>query len=403
MYYGQIDKTKIDEFSLDIFKLYGSGDIGTMEAKATEFVRRVMSSRIQHFCGVGAEIFFEIKDDDVWRNLFFASMGNPRTLGYLMYYLYESSLIYGRKIGLRSIQEATARYYEEKIGTYFKMSKFLHESFSERSSIFSLKELLEKIVDRARNLRQHKDSLVMRDIEGRPPTSHFHVIQEYEPIFATLELNFFVTKYFEMTDRDARKVVIYALNYGLCQKYAIEFGRPTGKREFRTYLIERIFDYSSIVKGHIEANQEIVCDKCSSSYAVDQIEHLRFFGMLCPKCRQGTCRVTNLSRKYEEMLRSVQDQLLLPSTELGILKTLHSETKPLFAADIAGELDCSFQLVGKRGKYLAERGLVDRRKNADNRREFSLTDQAKQSYFSASPSDNPDVPGADPPIPPEAS
>jgi len=31
-----------------------------------------------------------------------------------------------------------------------------------------------------------------------------------------------------MSDRDGPKVSVFALNYGLCQKYTIEFGRPEG-------------------------------------------------------------------------------------------------------------------------------------------------------------------------------
>jgi hypothetical protein len=213
-----------------------------MESKAADFVRRLVTSRVLKFCGCRPEEFFEPHTEDTWRTLFFASMGNPRTLGYLLFFLYESNLIYGKGIGARAIKDASQRFYEEKLEPYFEMNKFLHESFVERSSIFSLKELLEKIVRRSRELRQHRDSQVMQDIAGRPPTSHFHVVREFEPIFTSLELNFFVSKYFEMSDRGGRKVVVYALNYGLCQKYTIEFGRPTGQREFRLYFIERIFD-----------------------------------------------------------------------------------------------------------------------------------------------------------------
>src|SRR6478609_9659385 len=93
----------------------------------------------------------------------------------------------------------------------------------------------------------------------------------------TLELNFFLSKYFEQSDRDGRKVSVYALNYGLCQKYSIEFGRPSGKREFRLYFVERVFDYSGIVRAHIEANQEIVCETCGAAFSLDQLEKLKFF------------------------------------------------------------------------------------------------------------------------------
>lgn len=381
IYYGQIDKTKIDEIYLDLFQLYGSGDVSTMEQKAAEFVQRLVTSRLSKLCNCDPEVFLEPSHDNPWRTLFFASMGNPRTLGYLLFFLYESNLIYDKRIGSRSIRDASRRFYEEKLEPYFEMSKFLHESFSERSSIFSLKELLEKIVTRARELRQKTDSQVMKEIEGRPPTSHFHVVREFEGVFNTLELNFFVSKYFEMSDRDGRKVIVYALNYGLCQKYAIEFGRPTGQREFRLYFVERIFDYSNIIKAHIAANQEIVCVECGAAFGMDKIDALREYGMLCPRCRKGVCTVINLSRKYEATLRAVDNNLLLRTTELGILKTLNFEKKPLYAAEIAAELDCSYQLVGKRGKQMADQGLVKRERDEDNRREFSITPEAQLAYF----------------------
>lgn len=382
IYYGPIDKTKVDETYLDLFQLYGSGDVSTMESKAADFVERLAASRIKKFCGCDPGDFLEPSHDDPWRNLFFASMGNPRTLGFLLFFLYESTLIYGKLIGARAIRDASQRFYEEKLEPYFEMSKFLHESFTERSSIFSLKELLERIVSRARDLRMKSDSQLMKGIRGRPPTSHFHVVREFEPMFHTLELNFFLSKYFEMSDRDGRKVIVYALNYGLCQKYSIEFGRPSGQREFRLYYVERIFDYSSLVKAHIEANQEICCDNCGATFAMEKLASLKDYGMLCPTCRTGTCSITNLSRKYESTLRAVDNSLLLRPTELGILKTLNFESKPLYAGEIAAELDCSYQLVGKRARYLADQGLVHRDKNEENRREFTLTEEAQKTYFS---------------------
>jgi hypothetical protein len=213
-----------------------------MEEKAIDFTKRLVTGRLQHFAKCGLECFVEVEDENLWRQLFFASMGNPRILGYLLYYLHESHLIYENKIGTKAIRDAAARYYDEKVESYFKISKFLHESFGERASIYSLKELLESIVRRARDLKRHRESAVMRDLPGTPPTSHFHIALEFELLLATVELNFFVTKYYEMSNRDAHKVAVYALNFGLCQKYSITFGRPMEKREHRLYFVERIFD-----------------------------------------------------------------------------------------------------------------------------------------------------------------
>jgi len=324
--------------------------------------------------------------------LFYASMANPRTLGWILSFVYESHLIHGRGIGLRSIQEAAQRYYEEKIESYFHLGKFLHDSFGERASIFSLKELLEALVSRARELRHHTSD-VIRKIPGRHPTSHFHVPLSYERLFSTLELNFFLTKYYEMTDRSARKVSVFALNYGLCFKYDIRFGRPLGEREFRLYFVERFFDYSAIVSAYLSKNQEIVCNNpdCNHRFSYDQLEAIQLFGMLCPQCKKGTVCVTNLSRKYAEELRAVEKDLLLPPTELGILQTLHTESHPLRPISIAGELDCSRQLISWRGKKLAERGLIERTENQQGQRLFEITETAEAAYFSDAGSDQLDV------------
>jgi hypothetical protein len=206
IYYGDIDKTKVDEVCLDLYELYGSGDVSRMEESATRFTQRLLEERVTHFCGCQASDFFEGDPEETWRLLFFASMANPRTLGWILTYLYDGDLIHGKKIGPRAIREATRKYYDEKIESYFRIGKFLHETFNERSSIFSLKELLERIVTRAKKLRLHSSAMIEK-IQGRPPTSHFHVVEDFEALLSTLELNFFITRYYHMSDRDGRKVV----------------------------------------------------------------------------------------------------------------------------------------------------------------------------------------------------
>jgi hypothetical protein len=144
-------------------------------------------------------------------------------------------------------------------------------------------------------------------------------------------------------------------------------------------LLDRVFSYSHILRAYLRENQEIRCDTCGTSFEVEKLDSLKLFGMRCPSCFGGTVRITNLSRKYEGLLRDFNQDLLLPQTELGIVQTLHSQGRALFAAEIAGELDCSYQLVGKRGKSLEYRGLVARYKK--NRRKFELTKSAVDAYF----------------------
>lgn len=381
IYYGEIDRTKIDEVYLDVFSLFGVSDVATMEASAIVFTRRLIESRINHFSISGIDEFFEGKSDDIWRALFSASMANPRVLGYVLHFAYQNQLIHGKPIGIKSIQEAALKYYEEKIASYFETGKFLHEAFTERCSIYSLKELLEQIVGRARELRTHKSGIFDK-LVGRPPTSHFHVTPADETLLSTLELNFFLTKYFEMSDRDGRKVSVFALNYGLCQRYSITFGRPSGEREFRTYFIERVFDYSPIVRAFLQQNQEISCDSCGEIHDFSKLEALQFYGMRCPSCKDGICRVTNLSRKYEPMLKGIDEALLLPRTEIGILQTLRTESSPKRPAFVAGELDCSYQLISRRAINLEDRGLVKRTSNDKDQRLLEITELAEKSYFS---------------------
>ncbi len=381
LYAGAIDLSKVDEVYLDIYRAYGRNDVANMEERAIEFTQRLVTKRLQHFCGEAPDVYFDTDSDEFWRTLFFASIGNPRILGYLLFYCYETTILYGKRIGVRTIHNASRRYYEEKIDHYFRLNKFLHETFEERSSIYSLKELLEQLVKRAKDLRNYQGSKVFRDLEGRPPTSHFHILGEYDSVLSSLELNFFITKYFEMKDRDGREVSIYAINFGLCQQQTISFGRPHGKREHRLYFVERVFDFSPIISSYIKVNQEIVCNKCGHRHSAEMLPAIQAFDMMCPECKSGTCRIVNLSRKYEELIRSVSEETLLPRTELGILKTLHDERKEMFAKEIASELDCSYQLVGKRGRNLAERSLVSRDSNPSGRRVFAISSDAVDTYF----------------------
>ncbi len=381
IYPGKIDLSKVDQVYLDIYRAYGRDDVANMEDRAIDFTKRLVVARLKHFCEESPDKYFEADSIELWRTLFHACLGNPRILGYILYFCYETSIIYGKAIGIKAIQSAARRYYDEKISYYFRLNKFLHEPFEERSSIYSLKELIEELVKRAKDLRSYRKSIVMKELSGRPPTSHFYISREYEPILSSLELNFFLTKYYEMKDRDGNDVSVYALNYGLCQQETINFGRPREKREHRLYFVERIFNFNSIILSYIRVNQEIICKKCGNKHEAEMLKAIEAFNMLCPTCKEGTCHLVNLSRKYEDLINSVSEESLLPGTELGILKTLHDEKKRMFAKEIAAELDCSYQLVGKRGRKLGEQGLVFREENQSGRRVFAITDTAEKVYF----------------------
>jgi hypothetical protein len=147
VYLGSLDKTKVEEFHLDIYGLYGASGVTMMEEKATDFVKRVVERRMAVYCRADPDLYFDTKSDDLWKVLFYASIANPRILGHIILYAHESHLLYGHKIGIRAIHEASQRYYEEKVAPFFATGKY-RSAFHERSSVYSLKELLARIMQR---------------------------------------------------------------------------------------------------------------------------------------------------------------------------------------------------------------------------------------------------------------
>jgi DNA-binding MarR family transcriptional regulator len=95
------------------------------------------------------------------------------------------------------------------------------------------------------------------------------------------------------------------------------------------------------------------------------------------------------------MLKGIDEALFLPKTELGILQTLRGETSPNRPTFVAGELDCSYQLVSRRAMNLEDRGLLIRTSNEKDQRVLEITDLAEKSYFSESESRELDLPHED--------
>ena len=156
VYLGGIDPAKMDAIHLDTFRLYGVNDVSSMEEKAIDFTQRLLKRRFTHFISLGfeSEHFCDTDTQEIYRQLFFASMGNPRILGHLLHNIRKSHVAYKKSIGLRGIQDAAARYYEEKVEPFFgiKRNLLMRLLLSALHRIFSLKELLKSIHTRAREL-----------------------------------------------------------------------------------------------------------------------------------------------------------------------------------------------------------------------------------------------------------
>ncbi|MFB7159370.1 MarR family transcriptional regulator, partial [Lysinibacillus sp. NPDC056232] len=211
-----------------------------------------------------------------------------------------------------------------------------------------------------------------------PPSSHFYVDKsKYEDFLQTLELNYFITKYNEQKDQDSRDIMsFYSLNYGLCVKENINYGR--GKD--RKYVIQRRFNYNFLIEKFLEQAKSIECDNgnCAASFKMEQLDFLKMYDMLCPKCKIGKCEIRNVEIDLDE---KPEEMLLLP-VEYEILNSLRISPEQ-YPLELAQEIDCTVQKIRRIIDKLEEKGLVKRDKDGTNAnaRTIYLLEPKAQIYF----------------------
>ncbi|WP_061320068.1 hypothetical protein [Clostridium botulinum] len=395
IFYGDIDKGKINEISLDYYNIYKVKDLPELEEKAIDFLDRLLTKRFKFYLNEQPSIIFQIDSkDNTWDSykelLFQASMNIPRVLGYILHYCYQSAVIYDKKITKALIEEATQKYYENQVVYYFEKTNYLAEAFNENLDRHAQQILLSKIIDKSKELKSklaNENTVLFKDIpKNKIPTSHFYIKKGYEKFFYSLELNYFVTKYYEQSDRDGVKISIYSINYGLCKANNILFGRPKGNTKYRKYYISRYFDNNDLLEKYLLGQTRYVCGKCGEVYDFNEYDILNKIGMICYRgCRE----VGFIEEKYyfddKDLFKSVNKEDLLSEIELDILHVLNqNENLNLYATLIAKELDTSYQLISKRSVVLEDKDLLTKHQlyvDGDNRKIYKITDKAKKIYF----------------------
>lgn len=387
VYFGKIDPGKIDIIYLDFYKLYKDADIQTTERRAVDYTKRLLLKRFEAF-DLQIEDYFDIQTniDDIARLLFECSFNVPRIMGFILNYCYNDRIAQGLRINMAAIKLATQKYYETVIKQYFqRLNRFALEPFERKLDRHIQEELLNTIVLEARNIRK---KIITNEIGGKyfeglnnPPASHFSISRDLENILLSLEFNFFVTKYHEMRDKDGNEISIYALNYGLCEIENIPWGYPRGRRDDRSYFVQRCFSYNRVLHTFLANHQTITCSECGASFPMDKKEHFEFFKWICPECKSGTCKVVNLSEGYMSELDQLNKDLMLESVELAILEILMLEDRFMRANDISSFIDQNYQLIGKRTGKLRDLGLVEK-KTINNISMSKITITAKELYFS---------------------
>lgn len=392
IHFGDIDKGKMDVIDLDFYNLYSNYDKNTMESLSLDFTKRLVNTRIRYFSTQPIDDYFDISSsmtiDDYMELLFKCSMNVPRIIGYLLFYCHQTHISIGRKITKSAIESAAQKYYEKVISSFFDITTNSLLSFDEKVSELQQRNLLNVFISQLKDIRKQiitgeLSSSVYQSDKTNPYTSHFNFSPSLERFVRTLELNFFISKYSEMSDRDGKKISVYCLNYGLTLLENMRWGKPAGS-EYRKYFIARPFSFDGIFESFLRESKHIQCinPECGKSYPYEQLPFLEFNKMRCNEC-QSEVKVKSVSDDIKTELDKIDKSKLLPAIELGLMHELNSSNEKMYARDLSEELDISSHLIAKRAKKLdEEKGLVDRDRTEQLIR-YSISRKAIDEYFNS--------------------
>lgn len=367
IYYGDIDPGKIDVIHLDFYNLYSRFDATQMTDNAINFTARLIEARFKHY-GTQFEKYVDttkIAIHEYYELIFNVTMNVPRIIGYIFSYLYESNIVHKKKITKNDIEKASQRYFEEKIDAYFEKSVCKLLSYEETKSIYELKSLKSLISDRLSGI---KTEITTGKLKGslydtkEPYTSHFYVLIEMEEQLNSLELNHYITKYDEKSDRDKNKISIYCLNYGLAYKNNILWGKKK-HYNYRKYFIERPFNFSQLITNFLSKKEVIICsnDNCRKTFNQEDLQALKLYNMKCNSCSSEVLVTEVIDHEFKRLLSKIDTLDKLGKIEYSIMLALLNSGKPLFAREIAEEIDLSSYLIAARCKKLdKEKGYIIR-------------------------------------------
>ena len=379
-YMGKLDNQNIVVINLDFYSaLYSYKNVVKMEEITLNYIKRLIKNRFDVFLPrKSITDYFDMPEEELFELLFDMTLNIPRKIGFIFSYCYTTHITMGKKITKAALNAAARRYYEEVTEAYFEANRYVVRAFGELATIENLKCLMEKIVLK----EQANHILVNQQEKRRLPTSHFVIDNSLCRLLDTLELNGYISTYNKLNDKDNIPSTLYALDYGLCQKYMIEYGRPK-ESSLRKYYLERKFTFNNLVKEHFNSSQVLECPN-GHTFPYEEFDNLNNFGMICPQCaKKGiyvTCITQITNRNIIELIQAYSKNKvrLNDDLEYGILNFLrHNENRSYSASEIAENLDCTYQLITKRADKLIGRELIKVDRNV-KRRYFVLTDWAKE-------------------------
>ncbi|MFZ6798380.1 winged helix-turn-helix domain-containing protein [Undibacterium sp. Di24W] len=386
IYFGKIDPGKIDTINLDFYSLYSEFDRNKMEEGAIDFTKRLIEKRFNYFLDSTPDHFFDVtrmQMAEYYELIFQVSMNVPRIIGYILSFCYQSKIIYNKPINKQDIEAAAQKYYEDKIEPFFHKTTFSLLSINEKIDTLQLRDLLAKFVDKMSDIKKKISTVEYSGeayIPSTPFASHFHFSRDLEKFLKTLELNFFISKYVEMSDKDGQLSSVYCLNYGLTQKHNLSWGKPKGTK-YRKYFIERPFSFNVLIKEFLATSKTTHCtnDECSQVFSQEHIPLLEFTDFKCNKC--GSLVITEaLSEEIRTELKQIEQEALLNPVDIEIVMELTKHGAPVTAREISEEIDISSQSIGQKCKMLdLKKGLIVRAKES-NPYTYVLSETARNLY-----------------------
>jgi hypothetical protein len=390
VYYGKIDPGKADTISLDFSDLYEASEVQEMERSAADYAHRLLDVRFQAF-KIKLEDYFDIKTDttlnDFMRLMFQASFNVPRIMGHLLHTLYLDRVSKSQKITLASIRLASKKYYENTIEKYFdRLNRYALEPFENKLDRHNQYELLRHIILETKDIRKKISSGEVgggyfKNLQGLVQTSHFTVSPELEEVLASLESNFFVSRYKKMRDKSGKDVTVYALFLGLCESERLAWGYPEG-RPYRHYFQQRCFEYSRAMHQFLSRNQTIKCNFCGCCHPLELRPSLELYKWKCPECAEGTCEIVNLVDDFQEEVAKLNQDIMLEPVELEIVSVINDESRKMRAGEISALIDTTHQLVGRRTSKLQDMGLISKERDAkDGHMKSEISERCTELYF----------------------
>lgn len=378
-YYGKLDNSKIDEISLDFFDAYYSfekiANINKMETLALDYTKRLVKRRLDLFFPNNHwEQYFSMSEEQLFDMLFSVSFNNPRKIGYILSYCYESCLIHETPITIDAIENAAQRYYTDVILKYFLANQFAIKPFDDKISNEHQYGLLKKIVDRQKT---NASAAYRTKIKGKP-TNHFTLTNSLTHLLVNLELNGFITTYNITRDKNEEESTVYSLDYGLCKKNNLNFCRASNVK-LKDYYSQPRFNMNILVVDHYNKTQVIRCPN-GHEYPFSMHATLKSIKMRCPDCldedRITKCEVVISSEEIREKMRAIESSNMQKTSfeEFIIMDYIVTASKSVNVPRISNAVDKSEITIKRILNKLLERGMV--------KLDIEVSRQFKKDYYS---------------------